>query len=152
MLVVTLLANRLGRNSKNSSKPPSQDPNRERKKRTQGERKPGGQEGHVGTTLGKISNPHQTIEIAIDRRDLPPGDYVSEGYESRQVFDVKIGLWVTEYRAEKLKDKWGTIYTAAFPEGVSKAAQYGNEVKAQSVYMSQFQLIPQARVQDSFND
>jgi hypothetical protein len=39
-----------------------------------------------------------------------------------------------------------------FPKNVSKAAQYGSEVKAQSVYMSQFQLIPLARVGDYFND
>ena len=49
-LVVWLLGNRLGRNSRNSGKPPSQDPNRGKKKRTVGERKPGGQRGHIGTT------------------------------------------------------------------------------------------------------
>lgn len=153
MLVVSLLTNRLGRNSKNSSKPPSQDPNRERKTKARGEkRKPGGQEGHPGTTLQKIKNPHQIEEIKIDRSTIPPGDYVCEGYESRQVFDMKLRLCVTEYRCEILKNTAGVQYVAKFPEGVTKAAQYGNEVKAQSVYMSQFQLIPQARVQDYFND
>lgn len=152
MLVVSLLTNRLSRNSKNSSKPPSQDPDRERRQRAKGEKKPGGQEGHAGTTLEKIAKPHRIEEIEIDRRTIPPGDYTKVGYESRQVFDVKIGLCVTEYRAEKLRDGLGMIYTAIFPEGVTKAAQYGGEVKAQSVYMSQFQLVPQARVQGYFND
>lgn len=152
MLVVSLLTRRLGRNSKNSSRPPSQDPNRERKQRAKGEKKPGGQKGHAGTTLEKIAKPHWIEEILIDRGTIPPGNYASAGYESRQVFDVKIGLCVTEYRAEILKDASGHQYVAPFPDGVTKAAQYGNEVKAQSVYMSQFQLIPQARVQDYFND
>jgi transposase len=153
ILVITLLVNRLGRNSKNSSLPPSQDPHRERRSKSVGEkRKPGGQKGHQGTTLQKIENPHRVEEIAIDRKTIPAGTYASAGYESRQVFDVTIGLCVTEYRAEILRDTLGTQYVAHFPEGVTKAAQYGNEVKAQSVYMSQFQLIPLARVQDHFND
>ena len=68
------------------------------------------------------------------------------------MFDVTIGLCVTEYRAEILQNTSGGQYVADFPEGVTKAAQYGNEVKAQSVYMSQFQLIPLARVQYYFVD
>lgn len=153
VLIVTLLVHRLGRNSKNSSLPPSQDPHRERKSKSKGERRnPGGQKGHRGTTLQKIDNPHRIEAIEIDRRTIPQGDYTKVGYESRQVFDVTIGLCVTEYRAEILEDASGVQYVAHFPEGVTKAAQYGNEVKAQSVYMSQFQLIPLARVQGYFSD
>jgi len=151
MLVVSLLVNRLGRNSKNSSLPPSQDPHRKKESRTNEEkRKPGGQNGHKGTTLQKIANPQRIEKIAIDRRTIPRGTYTSAGYESRQVFDVKIDLCVTEYQAEILKDASGIQYVAPFPAGVTKAVQYGNEVKSQSVYMSQFQLIPLARVQDYF--
>ena len=150
MLVVTLLVNRLGRNSKNSSLPPSQDPHRERKSKSKG--KAGGQKGHKGRTLQKIDTPHVIEEIKVDRRTIPVGTYTKVGYESRQVFDVTIGLCVTEYRAEILKDASGRQYVAPFPDGVTKSAQYGNEVKAQSVYMSQFQLIPLARVEDYFND
>jgi len=153
MLVVSLLVNRLGRNSQNSSLPPSQDPHRKKKTKSKGDkRKPGGQKGHKGATLQKIESPHEIEEIKIDRRTIPTGTYTQVGYESRQVFDVKIDLCVTEYRAEILQNALGTQYVAHFPEGVTKAAQYGNEVKAQSVYMSQFQLIPLARVQDYFFD
>ena len=45
LLLVTLLLNRLGINSSNSSKPPSADPNRTRKLKRQSDRKPGGQQG-----------------------------------------------------------------------------------------------------------
>jgi len=42
LLIVTLLCNRLGLNSKNSSKSPSSDPDREKQKRTSGNNKSGG--------------------------------------------------------------------------------------------------------------
>ena len=49
--LVVVLSNRLGLDSSNSSKPPAQDPNRERKSRkAKGRRrKPGGQKGHKGS-------------------------------------------------------------------------------------------------------
>jgi transposase len=153
MLVVSLLVNQLGRNSKNSSLPPSQDPHRQRKSKSKGDRrKPGGQKGHQGSTLQKIEHPHRIEEIEIDRRTIPAETYTKVGYESRQVFDVAIDLCVTEYRAEILEDTSGVQYVAHFPAGITKATQYGGEVRSQSVYMSQFQLIPLARVQDYFSD
>ena len=59
---------------------------------------------------------------------------------------------VTDYRAEVLVDQFGNRFTAPFPEAVTKAVQYGNGVKAQSVYLSQYQLIPYQRVQEQFQD
>lgn len=156
ILVVTLLVNRLGRNSRNSSIPPSQDPNRARKKKAPGEkekRKPGGQEKHEGVTLEKTATPDAIEEIVIDRRTIPAGrSYRQAGYESRQVIDLEIRRVVTEYRAEVLEDEFGTRYVARFPEGVTKAVQYGGGVKAESVYLSQFQLVPLARVGEHFSD
>jgi transposase len=157
ILIVGLLGNRLQINSKNSSKPPSQDPNRLRKTRMdkglkRGKKKQGGQVGHVGSTLVKIDSPNEIEEILINRKSIPVGTYKRIGFDTRQVFNIKISTHVIEYRAEVLEDKKGNQYVAKFPENVSKSVQYGNEVKAQSVYMSQFQLIPLARVSDYFND
>lgn len=151
--VVTLLTNSLGLNSSNSSKPPSADPNRVRgKKMTKGKkRKPGGQKGHKGSRLEPVINPTSIEEIEIDRRTLPPGKWKPGGFDRRQVFDVEVAFTVTEYRAEILVNELGEMYVAEFPEGVTEPAQYGSSVKATSVYLSQFQLIPQARVQDVFN-
>ena len=61
LFVVKIMSDRLALNSKNSSIPPSQDPNRkkpkETKKKDKGkERKPGGQPGHEGTTLERVDN------------------------------------------------------------------------------------------------
>lgn len=156
ILLVTLLAGRLGRNSRNSSIPPSQDPNRARKKKAPGEvqkRKPGGQEKHEGVTLEKTETPDAIEEIVIDRRTIPAGRrYQQAGYESRQVVDLSVKVHVTEYRAEVLEDEFGKRYVAQFPKGVTKAVQYGGGVKAESVYLSQFQLVPLARVQEHFSD
>ena len=142
VLLIKLLVNRLNLNSRNSSKPPSSDPNRKKVRKAKGDRKAGGQKGRVGVTLQKVDNPDKTEVIKLDRRKLPPGNYKKAGYESRQVFDIKITRVVTEYRAEILVDKKGTRFVAPFPKGVTKAVQYGSGVKEHSVYMSQFQLIP----------
>jgi transposase len=100
----------------------------------------------VGTTLKKIADPDEIEVLAIDRSILPAGDYQAIGYESRQVFDIDIRRVVTEYRAGILQDQHGPRYTAPFPAHVSKAVQYGNGVKAQAVYLSQYQRIPYPRV------
>ncbi len=154
LFTMKLMCDRLLLNSSNSSIPPSRDPNRPRKQRTVlgKKRKQGGQEGHVGSTLQKVETPDIIEDLFIDKTTLPKGHYKKVGYEARQVFDIKITTHVKEYRAEILEDDNGKQYVADFPEEVSRAAQYGNEVKVQSVYMSVFQLIPLARVADYFKD
>ncbi|MDG5996537.1 MAG: IS66 family transposase [Candidatus Brocadia sp.] len=152
VLVITLLVGRLNRNSRNSSKPPASDPNRTRKSRAKGERKAGGQEGHDGVTLKKVANPDKVEVIKVDRRKYPSGKYRLIGYESRQVFDMKISRVVTEYRAEIVEDAEGSRFVASFPEGVTKAVQYGPDLKAHAVYMSQYQLIPYKRIQEYFEE
>jgi transposase len=152
ILVITLLANRLNLNSTNSSKPPASDPNREKRPKRKAGKKTGGQKGHVGTTLKKVDDPDKVEVIKIDRRKLPAGQYRQVGFDSRQVFDIDISRVVTEYRAQILEDAKGNRFVASFPEGVTKAVQYGPSVKAHSVYMSQFQLVPYNRIQDYFAD
>ena len=153
ILVIKLLAGKLGLNSSNSSTPPSQDPKRPRgsKQKSKGNKlKPGGQNGHKGATLKKVSNPDRIETIEIDRRTIPTGSYTQVGFESRQVIDIKITTEVTEYRAEILQDKQGNQFVADFPADVTRPVQYGASVKAHAVYMSQFQLLPYDRIRDYF--
>ncbi|HHT9130698.1 MAG TPA: IS66 family transposase [Candidatus Brocadiaceae bacterium] len=152
IFLVTLLANRLNLNSRNSSKSPSSDPNRKKERKAKGERKAGGQKGRAGVTLQKVDKPDKTEVIKIDRRELPPGNYKEVGYESRQVFDIEISRVVTEYQAEILEDSKGERFVAPFPKGVTKAVQYGTSVKEHSVYMSQYQLIPYKRIEGYFRE
>lgn len=152
LLLVTILANRLGLNSKNSSKPPSSDPNREEEPREPGARKPGGQNGHIGTTLKQFPDPHLIKEIQVDRSSLPQGSYRPVGYEARQIVDIDISLFVTEWRAEILENQKGKHFVAPFPKDVTRSVQYGIGVKANAVYMSQYQLIPYNRIENHFQD
>lgn len=151
--LVTVLVNQVGLNSANSSKPPSSDPYRARRqsRMVDGQkRKSGAQVGHKGSHLSVSEKPDVIEQLFVDQRTLPAGKYESAGFESRQVFDIEVSFKVTEYQAEILVDKNGVEYIADFPTGVTEKAQYGNAVKATSVYMSQHQLIPQARVCDVF--
>jgi len=152
--LVKLLTNRIGLNSKNSSKPPSTDQNNVKKKtRNHSGNSRGGQNGHVGTTLKKIDDPDETRVLMIDRRTLPKGDYEEAGFTTRQVFDIDISRHVTEYQAQILINKeTRERIIAPFPDPVTKAVQYGSKLKAHAVYMSQYQLIPYLRVKEYFNE
>jgi len=148
MLLVKLMADRLATSSRNSSKPPSQDPNRQRRSRATGERKPGGQPGHEGSTLAPIDDPDEVVTLSVDRRTLPRGrTYRAVGFEKRQVKDILIQSIVTEYKAEVLEDDLGRRHVASFPDGVKRPIQYGPRLKAHVVYLSQYQLLPYARIQ-----
>jgi transposase len=152
LLLVSLLLNRVTLNSKNSSKPPSSDPNRKKMPCKPSKKPSGGQKGHVGKTLQKIDDPDEIAVISIDRRTLPKGQYKEVGFETRQVFDIDISRLVTEYQAQVLENTQGKRFTAPFPKGVTKAVQYGNQLKAHAVYLSQYQLLPYKRIQEYFTD
>jgi len=100
-MLVRIMANRLSLNSRNSSKPPSQDrfskDKDEKPAKDDTDKKSGGQPGRIGTTLKKIDNPDVTTALTIDRTTIPPDDYKFVGYDCRQVFDIDIRRVVTEY-------------------------------------------------------
>ena len=86
IFLVSVLTQRLGLNSRNSSKPPSSDfgantnkKNEDDKPGKNPKRKPGGQQGHNGVTLDLIEHPDETVPITIDRRILPSGHYYQSG-------------------------------------------------------------------------
>jgi transposase len=156
LLVIRLLVERLALDSSNSSKPPSQDPNRDKRPRKKNGKKPGGQKGHDGKTLERASVPDETIDHIVKEcggchKGLQSQKAVS--HELRQVFEVIVKRNVVEHKAEvKECNVCGAVTTGKFPEGVTKAVQYGSSVKVLSVYMSQDQLIPYKRVEGFFNE
>lgn len=153
MVLIQILTGRMNTNSRNSSKPPSQDPNRPKTIRSKSERKPGGQPGRVGKTLQPAEEPDAIKTVKVDRRTLPKGsEFRVVGYEKRQVFDLDISCFVTEYRAEILENEQGQRVTAPFPAGVDRPVQYGPHLKAHAVYLSQYQLLPYERVREYFED
>lgn len=151
LTIIDIFFRRVATNSKNSSKAPAADQNRKKKPKTT-DKKAGGQNGHVGKTLEFSKNPDEVIEIKLDKKSLPKGKYTEIGYDARQVINVKISRCITEYRAQILQNERGKKFTAIFPEQVKQKIQYGASLKAHSVYMSVFQMIPYNRIADHFSD
>ncbi|MCG6202944.1 IS66 family transposase [Psychromonas antarctica] len=152
LLIVNLLCQRLGLNSRNSSKPPSSDQNREKQTINNSSNKSGGQKGHKGSTLALDTHPDITHKLPVDHTLLPQGFYKEVGYETRQVVDIEFKKVVTEYQAQILENEFGKRFIASFPDGVNSRIQYGNGLKAHAVYLSQYQLLPYDRIREYFTD
>ena len=67
LLLVQVLSNRIGLDSRNSSKPPSTDTKKKPKpRRPTSNKKPGGQPGRKGNTLKQTEEPDEIKELKID--------------------------------------------------------------------------------------
>ena len=153
------LEDRLGKNSHNSSKPPSSDGLAKKpvSLRPQTGRKPGGQKGHPGKTLALTDTPDKVVVHAPDQCaccGLPLAEAVAEPGERRQVADLPpLRLFITEHQSQrKTCGGCGAVTCGAFPAGVSQTAQYGSRVKALGVYLSSYQLLPYGRIAQLFAD
>jgi transposase len=159
---VAELRRRLGLDSSNSSKPPSSDGLKKKRRilkslRTRTGKRSGGQKGHRGDTLRQVAEPDATVDHAAEvcehcRARLLAASKVGE--EKRQVFDLpEKPLIVTEHRAG-VHDcpACGRRTRADFPEGVVSPAQYGERVKAAAVYLNAQQLVPEERTAQILQD
>ena len=146
------LEERLAKDSRTSSKPPSTDGlgRLPRHSRRPSGKQPGGQAGHAGHTLLMVESPDEVVRhrpAVCDQcgQDLcgVPGRVV----ERRQVLDVpEIRLLAHEHQREAIccpscqSTSWGS-----FPEAVSAPVQYGPHLQGLAVYLHQGQLLPTAR-------
>jgi transposase len=156
------LRRRLGKDSSNSSKPPSSD-GPAKKPRIAGSlrgisgKKSGGQPGHRGDTLRPVANPdkierHEATQCGHCRAALTAA--MATRVEKRQVFEMpQPRLEVTEHQAP--------IYTcaccrgvtrAAFPADVTAPVQYGPRIRAAAIYLNAQHLIPEDRVGEIMHD
>jgi transposase len=143
---------RLGKNSRNSSKPPSSDglakPPPRSLRRASG-RKPGKQQGEQGFRLEPRPDPdevrvHAPQVCRCCRADLAAAPVV--GQERRQVFDLPaVELEVIEHRAERRRCECGTVSTGAFPPEATAPTCYGPGVAALGVYLLGRQHLPVER-------
>ena len=138
---VEMLERRLGRDSSNSSKPPSSDSPytkkpRDRSLRERSGRRPGKQPGAPSSALKQSPDPDKVVEVAPAccggcGRDLSGvGPFATQ---KRQVFEAAPPPppVVTEYRVQsKICPGCGQLSTGRAPAGVTGRAQYGPGVHA----------------------
>ena len=153
---ITELETRLNKNSGNSSKPPSSDGLKKPKNMRQKSGKPtGGQLGHEGRTLNKVTNPDKVVEINPDKCECGCNLSNVEGTcKTRQVVEIPvIKTKVTEYRVfKKVCPDCKREYEEEFPETVTQPVQYGENIQALMAYLTNYQLLPLERATEILSD
>jgi len=156
---VAELRSRVGRNPRNSSRPPSSegyDKPAPRSQRRSSGRRPGKQDGDPGTTLRQRVDPdtvieHRPGECAGCGAGLAGAPVVS--VERRQVFELPaVAMTVTEHRIEHRRCGCGTVTMAEVPPGVNAPVQYGPGVRAVALYLVGAQHLPLARAAATLAD
>lgn len=149
---VAELERRLGRNSGNSSMPPSSDTfGRPAKKAgPKSGRKRGRQPGAGGAGLTMAEDPDETkdhLPAACSGCGNELAEVDSIGFERRQVRDIPLTtVRVTEHRAHRCRCVCGTVSTGAMPTRVAGSpSSYGPNLRALAVYLLVFQHIPVER-------
>jgi len=150
----------LGKDSHNSSRPPSSDsPFKKPPPRSQRQLsgcKPGGQPGRCGVTRSLVNDPDQcgiiplTGTCACGR--CGTGIAATVLAERRQVVEVVIQRKVIEYRIVGGTGACGRAQRSTFPAGIEAPVQYGPGVLAFAVYMTQYQLLPYQRTAEVLNE
>ena len=146
------LEGQLKKNSGNSSKPPSSDGYAKivKNNRSKSGKAKGGQPGHKGTTLEKVTVADVYInhklegvcECGQDLASLPLLNTVG-----RQVIDLPKKLTeVTEHVVEIKRCVCGKMHEADCE--IKHAVQYGSGIKSLGVYFTQYQHIPYQRTQE----
>jgi len=156
------LRRQLGRDSSNSSQPPSSDGLRKKPRiggslRGRSGKTSGGQTGHKGGTLRQVADPDCVVghaACACGHCGLPLEAGSAIGVEKRQVFDLPERLLrVTEHQASIFRcADCPSVTKAAFPEGVVSPTQYGERIKAAAIYLNVQQLIPEDRTAQALSD
>jgi transposase len=147
------------KNSRNSSVPPSKDENRPKKNqslRTSSGKKPGGQQGHKGSTLLMTENP----DTILDHKPCycnHCGAGIAETSlvlkSRRQVLDIPpIRPHYTEHRSYQGTCSCGQTTIASFPAGVNSPISYGPNIESLVAYMHARQYIPYERAAEYFKD
>jgi transposase len=149
---VAELEARLGKNSRNSSKPPSSDglakPPPRSLRRPSG-RKPGKQQGGQGFRLQPRPDPDEVrthVPRGCRRCGADLGGAPVVATEHRQVFDLPpIELRVIEHRVQRRACACGAVTAATFPAEATGPTCYGPGVAALGAYLLGRQHLPVQR-------
>jgi transposase len=153
------LESQIGKDSHNSHKPPSSDGLKRvvKSNRTKSNKPSGGQNGHQGTTLTMVETPDHVVTHAVGECTtcgLHLHRVTPSAIRRRQVFDIPpMRVEVTEHRAEeKGCPRCGSKNAAQFPDGVTKTAQYGTQLKTITLLLSHYQLVPGKRLREALQE
>jgi transposase len=152
------LERRLSKDSHNSSKPPSSDGLKHKQKPHPKKSKPsGGQPGHQGRALQQVEQPDEVVTHRAERCERCQhelGAIAGQLRERRQIHELpELRLRVIEHCVEAIGcPTCQHVTVARFPVGVDAPAQYGPQMQALAVYLSQFQLVPMGRIQELYVD
>jgi transposase len=145
---------RLAQTPRNSSKPPSSEglgkpAPRPRSLRRKSGRRPGGQDGHKGTTLTRVARPDREVVHEPGRCGrcgaALAGRQVT-GVERRQVFDLPpVRAEVTEHQLIERECGCGQRTRAAAPPGAEGPVCYGPRVAAVIIYLYIGQFLSKKR-------
>ena len=156
------LQEQLGRNSKNSSKPPSSDPFGKESKgnRTPSGRKPGGQKGHKGSHMivphepdaVEPHHPSKCMACPHFAECISDGSVFSCG-ESRYVVDTVVKTVVTEHQimVTSCCPQGESELRGSFPENIKAYVQYGDTVTALVGLMSTYGAVSVNRIRTIVN-
>ena len=149
---VAELERRLGRNSGNSSMPPSSDTfgRPEKKAAPKSGRKRGRQPGTGGSGLAMVARPDVTedhVPAACTGCGNTLGESDSIGFERRQVRDIPLStVKVTEHRAHRCRCACGTVTAQPMPGQIAGSpSSHGPNLRSLAVYLLVFQHIPVER-------
>ncbi|MCK5907951.1 MAG: IS66 family transposase zinc-finger binding domain-containing protein, partial [Flavobacteriales bacterium] len=141
------------KSSKNSSVPPSQDPNRIRKTkslRQKSGKKPLGQKGHKGSTLEMVANPDEIIDLSpnfCNKCGSSLSSIPSEFISKRQITDIPpIDIKYTEYRVFEKTCTCGCQNKSSFPSDVNSPIGYGPNIQSHIAYLHTRQYVPYQRM------
>ncbi|MET7544106.1 IS66 family transposase [Streptomyces sp. NPDC005507] len=156
---VAELERRLGRNSGNSSLPPSSDAfgRPVKKPQVKSGRKRGRQPGAGGSGLAMTEKPDATEEhlpAACTGCGSALGEVDSIGFERRQVRDIPVAtVEVTEHRAHRCRCACGVVTASPMPATIAGSpSSYGPNLRALAVYLLVFQHIPIERTAQLIKD
>jgi transposase len=145
---------RLKQNPRNSSRPPSSEglakpAPKPRSLRKKSGRKPGGQDGHKGTTLAQVARPDREIRHepgCCGRCGAGLAGRPVTAVECRQVFDLQpVRAEVTEHQLIERECGCGQRTKGAAPPGAEAPVQYGPRIAAVIVYLYAGQFLSKER-------
>lgn len=154
---VTELRAKLGRNSGNSSMPPSSDVfvKPERRKKPSSGRPRGKQSGADGTSLALVERPDVEVDVfpqsCLDCGAALPK--ASVGFSRRQCHDIPpMTVQVTETRWHKVRCDCGVVTAEPVPGNVPQCPYYGPQLAALAVYLLVYQHVPVERAAELIAD